>query len=293
MLEAGESGAVGYWKKSFGRFLADADVGRELLPFVYGKAKAPSRDEEPHALVHRRYEPATALVEAPKTVTATNRGHVSATLVHMYRGGENKELARALEGYVARAASGLPRFEGTLAIVLDASASTRGYGEREFCCISQSYALALVLEKCAEDVLLFTVGGRGSPPAPEGATDLAGAVLDAASGKPDVVAVLTDGYENTLDGDLARVTRALGRLEQDVPVVVLNSAFTRKDDLALRSPAPELPSLTFWHESEFAELATGLFGYARGELGVRFARRLLSDRLSRIEKEVKPWIAST
>src|SRR5262249_55842288 len=118
--------------------------------------------------------------ERPRTITATNRGDIAATLIHVYRGGSNAELEQALVRYVDDAAAKLPKFDGRVALVLDASASTQGYGEREFCCVSQSQALRLVLEKCAAEVKVFTVGGDGSnPPRPAGDTDLATAVLEA------------------------------------------------------------------------------------------------------------------
>ena len=38
--------------------------------------------------------------ELPETVTITNRGDISATISHIYRGGENKDLLTALEKYI-------------------------------------------------------------------------------------------------------------------------------------------------------------------------------------------------
>ena len=66
--------------------------------------------------------------ERPKTVTATNRGDIAATLVHLYRGGQSEQLMEAVENYVKQAAAKLLRFDGTLALVFDASASTQSYG---------------------------------------------------------------------------------------------------------------------------------------------------------------------
>jgi hypothetical protein len=229
---------------------------------------------------------------APKTVTATNRGDISATLVHLYRGGDSPELHQALRQYVERTAEGLPRFDGRLALVLDASASTRGYGEREFCCIAQSQALRLVLEKCCSDLRVHVVGGQGNPPRPEGATDLAGAVLDALADKADLVAVVTDGYENVRHGDLAQVVAGLPAAGCDVPVVFCQSQFTHKDDLKLRQPAPALPQLAFWHEVDFAPLIKQLFAWAGGERGRQYLRHVLRQRLEILEKERETWLCS-
>jgi hypothetical protein len=241
----------------------------------------------------RRVKKEVATVEeeewvVPKTVTATNRGDIAATLVHLYRGGETPELRQALEQYVEKAARGLPRFEGRLALVLDASASTRGYGEREYSCISQSQALRLVLERLCPDLHVHQVGGNGDPPRPEGATDLASALLEALADEPDLVAIISDGYENQMHGDLADVTGALPATGCDVPVVFCHSKFFMVDDLTQRRPAPRLPELEFWHEMDFGPLVRRLFAQARGQRGREFLRYYLYERLEKLERKIVP-----
>jgi hypothetical protein len=286
-------GAESYARRRLLRFAADPERVRAVVGFVYGKAPCPpARAEDNAALV--AVPPAKELArhaaERPRTITATNRGDIAATLVHVYRGGANAELNAALERYVADAAERLPRFDGSVALVLDASGSTLGYGEREFCCVSQSQALRLALERCCADLRVIPVGGRGNPPRPEGDTDLAGALLDAVEGDPDVVAIVSDGYENVLAGDLARVVASLPAAGVRTPVVFCHSKFTGKDDLGLRRPAPALPELEFWHEADFAELLWSLFARARGPKGEAFVRDHLRRRLLALEREGPAWI---
>jgi hypothetical protein len=228
--------------------------------------------------------------EVPKTVTATNRGDVAATLVHLYRGGDSAMLQRGLADYIDRAAARLPTFEGHVALVIDASLSTLGYGERQFCCISQSWALRLVLAKRCAKLSVHLVGGRGEPPHPEGATDLVMPLLDALAGDPDIVAIVTDGYENRLGGELARVLEALPATGVTTPVIVVNSKFTHKDDLALRSPAPAAPATDMWHENDFAVVLETIGSAARGSTGRAFLQRALGERLGALEKTHPSWM---
>ncbi len=265
----------------------------KVLPWLYRHGPAPEgkeRDEnEHHSEIHLLYaEPARP--EAPKTVTATNRGEISSALVHLYRGGTTKELKTAVTKAAELASRGLPRFEGALALVLDASASTRGYGEREYCTIAQSVALTLVLEQCVKELRVFAAGGRGEPPfpTPEGATDLAGTLLEALEGAPDLVAIVTDGYENRAAGDLALVLDALPRAGVATPVVLVNSKFSRADDLSLRRPAPGARELEVWHQDDFPSLLFELFALGGGD---DFTRAALSSRLARLEKEAGSWLA--
>jgi len=269
------------------RWTSNPERARAVVRSLYRQGTLPLAVRQPsqRRIAERKRGPAT-----PKTVTATNRGDIAATLVHIYRGGQSPELGQALERYVEQATQGLPRFGGRLALVLDASVSTRGYGEREFCCIAQSQALRLVLQRCCSDVRVHVVGGTGEPPMPGGATDLASALLDALAEEPDLVAIITDGYENVLHGDLAQVAAALPAAGCDVGVVFCQSKFTSKDDLTQRRPACNLPELEFWHENDFALLLRQLFVRARGLRGREFLRGHLMSRLEQMEKENVSWI---
>ena len=120
------------------RFASNPERARAMMRLLYGGAGHPVMKGSPYTVLHKDYdqeETSGPNRRRPKTITATNRGDIAATLVHIYRGGTNPELREAVDRYVHDAASQLPRFDGKVALVLDASASTRGYGEREFSCI--------------------------------------------------------------------------------------------------------------------------------------------------------------
>jgi hypothetical protein len=226
--------------------------------------------------------------ERPATVTATNRGDIAATLVHLYRGGPAAELRGALDGYVGAAAAAIPPYPGTVAVVLDLSGSMRGYGDREWAAVSQAVAFCLVLRRvCARVVVVPVGGGPGTDlvgRVPAGPTDLAGGVLDAVAAGPDVVAVVSDGYENVYPGDLDRVAVSLPRVHPHVaPVVFCNAAYGHSDDLALRRPAPRLPERTFWHEADFGPLALWLLAHAAGDGVGAWLAVALRQRLAAIE----------
>jgi hypothetical protein len=151
----------------------------------------------------------------------------------------------------------------------------RGYGEREWAVRSQAEALELVLgERCAD---LETV------PTPGTGTDLAGGVIAALARRPDLVAVVTDGYENTGEGDLARVVATLPRLGIDVPVVVCVATFGHSDDLTLRHPAPTLPRRPFWHEADLGPLVLWLLMNTRAAGADAWLRAALAERLALLE----------
>ncbi|MGI5330878.1 hypothetical protein [Actinomadura nitritigenes] len=229
-------------------------------------------------------EPALTLDTArdqPPTVTATNRGDIAATLVHLYRGGPAEDLYAALGRYVDDAARAYPRFAGTVALVFDASASMRGYGEREWAVLSQAAALRMLLSRVCDRLEVVEVGGDER--APRGATDLATGVLDALGGGPDLVAVVSDGYENRFPGDLARVAATLPRAGATTPVVFCHALFTAADDLTLRRPAPSLPQRGFWHQDDFTTLLPWMFAHCPA--GRPWLRAALHDRLDALDRQ--------
>jgi hypothetical protein len=219
----------------------------------------------------------------PAVVTATNRGDIAATLVHLFRGGDSADLRAAVDRMVSATAATLPAFPGALALVLDQSASMRGYGEREWAVLSQAVALRRVLEHRCARLDVVTVGG---PDTPRGPTDLATGVLDAIATQPDLVVVVSDGYENTNPGDLARVMATLPRIGVATPVVFCHSTYSHSDDLTLRRPAPSMPQRAFWHQQDFGSLMLWLLLQARHPEAPRWLRDALLHRLSIVEEKV-------
>ena len=116
-------------------------------------------------------------------------------------------------------------------------------------------------------------------------------LLNALEDEPDLVVIVSDGYENLYRGDLSKVAAALPGAGIHTPVVFCHSKFTDKDDLELRRPAPSLPSMEFWHQDDFGDLAVSLFSIARTRDGGSFFRRHLLQKLDFFEKETKPWIS--
>ncbi|MFF4622181.1 hypothetical protein [Nonomuraea jabiensis] len=290
LIAEGDTGS-GRLRRSLLRFTSDPAVaiGRVRALYAPGTYGAVAPQEPP--------APLDQVVERPPIVTPTNRGDIAATLVHLYRGGPAAELRPALAGYVAEATRGLPRLAGHVAVVLDASGSMRGYGDREWAVMSQAAALRLVLAEVCERLTVVETGEVcerltviETAEAPEvrerltagetvdGATDLASRLLDALDARPDLVVIVTDGYENVLPGDLARVVATLPRAGVTTPVVLCQATFTAGDDLTLRDPAPQLPRRPFWHQDDFAGLLPWLFGHcAPGRDWIRTAM------LSRLE----------
>ena len=114
-----------------------------------------------------------------------------------------------------------------------------GSGDRRFNGLAIAVALRRMLAVAFNNARLIEVGGTeldGGLPEAAGDTDIAAGVLAAFGSRPDAVVLITDGYENRCDGDLAQLLAALTRLGVAVPVVEIVPAFTEREALDDRPP---------------------------------------------------------
>jgi hypothetical protein len=257
-------------RRSYLRFARDARLASDRMLALYAKPVAGDGADAVAARLDLDLD-----ATRPAVVTATNRGDLAATLVHRWRGGASADLTAAQERYLDAAAAAVPAYPGRLALVVDRSASMRGYGEREWAVQSQATALEMVLGKRCERLVTVSTEGTG--------TDLAGGVVAALGDRPDLIAVVTDGYENTYPGDLARVAATLPRLGLDIPVVCCLAAFGHSDDMSLRRPAPAVPARAFWHEADFGALVLWLLMQTRSAQAAGWLTAALRDRLTLVE----------
>ncbi len=271
-----------YLQNRLYRFVNLNDEGKEL--FV--KAFVPrSKGRKPafyHLSHQKQQEKVFPKKRMSKTISVTHRGDIAANLVHLYRGGSNPMLQEALTKTVADAAQQLPQFSGKVALVLDASASTRGVGEREFALISQNVAFKLVLEKVVQELSVVPVGGTGDLHFPSGASDLAMGLIQALEQSPDLVLIVSDGHENSGVGDLEKVVKTLPSLNIETPIFFVHSLFYHKDDLSRRRPAPSLPELSFWHQDDFEQVLINAFLESKSanvDGMIKFLQKQLRGRL--------------
>jgi hypothetical protein len=98
----------------------------------------------------------------------------------------------------------------------------------------------------------------GQLPRPQGATDLVIAVLEAARANPEAILIVSDGYENLRQGDVAQVVEGLGRLGLATAVHQVVPVFTESEDLSRRRLSASIPAIPIRHESAVGELTARL-----------------------------------
>ena len=166
--------------------------------------------------------------------------------VYAYEMGPSEAIHDELLRKARTMAERLPvRFEHA-GILLDVSASMMGHETQARRPISVALALRDLLAETAERTTIATSDGRVAPAAeliePQGDTSLAAGLVALLRREPDVVFVLTDGYENAPAGRFAEVVRAVRRMGVETPIHQFSPVFAA-EARGIRSLCEEVPGL--------------------------------------------------
>lgn len=166
--------------------------------------------------------------------------------VYAFEMGLSEEIREALIRKARDTAQGLPvRFEHA-GVLLDVSASMMGHDTQAMRPIAVALALRDVLAESAERSTIVASDGRIAPEAeliePVGDTSLAAGLIALLKREPDVVFVLSDGYENAPAGRFAEVIRAVRQLGVDTPIHQFSPVFAA-ETRGIRSLSDTVPGL--------------------------------------------------
>jgi hypothetical protein len=164
---------------------------------------------------------------------------------------------------IEKSTAGMPAVDAAVALVFDLSGSAASSGERANHPAALGMALLTLLRDRVREIRLMQVGGssrlNGSMVArPEGATDVASAVLGAMRERPEAILICSDGYENVRQGDTASLIDGLRRLGVGLPIMQVVPLFAAGEDLSRRGLAREIPVLAIQHEADIGELLVRL-----------------------------------
>jgi hypothetical protein len=187
-------------------------------------------------------------------------------------GSESRDQLATLPAHLQAAVSTLPLIDAHVALVLDLSASAASSGERAYHPAALGLALARILESRVSHVSIHQVGGSVAEraqgrhedggadylvhavPLPQGVTDLATALLAAAREEPQVMLVITDGYENARPGDAAQVAAGLQQLGHDITIYQIVPLFVAGEHLTQRRLGAPIQTIPVTAEDDVREL---------------------------------------
>lgn len=180
-----------------------------------------------------------------------------------------EELQDALTRSAARAMQNSSKSLGRVCAILDRSYSSSGSSEKR----RRPYALALaashLLRQAAQEYRSYWTPSLGEASEvvsePRGQTDIARPLIEALRCQPDLIVIVSDGYENAPPGATTQVVRGLRKLVPGgkLPSIVhLNPVFDSQT-FAPRALGPDLPTVGIRN----AEDLLTMLGFARFAAG--------------------------
>jgi len=149
--------------------------------------------------------------------------------VYAFEMGMTNPVRQALREKAKSAAARLPvRFE-RVGVLIDASQSMLGHDTQARRPIATALALRDMLSATANDAVAIASDGRSADfcelVEPSGDTSLAAGLVQLLKAEPDVVFVLSDGYENAPAGRFGETVSAVRRLGIQTPIHQLTPVF--------------------------------------------------------------------
>ena len=165
-------------------------------------------------------------------------------------------LNKAIEAEAAQIAT----WDANVYILVDASASMQGFGHREYNNIAIAMGLLKVFQKRIRQTEIGWIGAtpkdNNAFPQPVGTTALAPALIKAVQTQPELIILISDGYENVEQGDTPMILAALKKLGIKIPMLHIIPAFTEREKIANRQPLVGYP--TFLETGQRGFLSTWL-----------------------------------
>lgn len=149
--------------------------------------------------------------------------------IYAFENGADAKVLEALDKKAEQVAAGLPVQYNRVGVVVDASESMAGDRTQKLRPLAVTLSLRDMLLKTADKGTVAYCGGDVSEDTtlvrPRGETMLAEGLLSVLKEKPDVVYVLSDGYENAPAGRFSDVLIAVRESGIETPVFHLNPVF--------------------------------------------------------------------
>ncbi len=195
------------------------------------------------------------------------------------------ELHAVLERSALRALQKTPMKLGRVAAVLDRSFSASGSGEKRRRPLAVALGASYLLRAAAREYHGFWTQPSEDETmvTPKGQTNLAMPLVDALAWSPDVVVIISDGYENDPTGaasEVARCYRHAFDREKKVSIVHLNPVFD-SERFAPRGLGPAIATVGL-RDAEDLLTMLGFARFAEGSAALAELEKYLATRVSQL-----------
>lgn len=165
--------------------------------------------------------------------------------IYAFETGMTPEIREALNKRAESAAKRFPTDFESVAILVDASRSMIGDKTQPLRPMAATLAMCDMLSHIGKKAIIECSGGevRGDLIHPSGDTDLSEGLIKVLEHAPEVVFVLSDGYENAPAGRFAEVVSAVRKIGIDTPIYHLNPVYAAESSGVRKLADGDVPTL--------------------------------------------------
>jgi hypothetical protein len=166
--------------------------------------------------------------------------------IYAFERGLTEDIIRALDEKAALAAAMLPTKVDKVGILVDDSESNTGDETQKLRPMAVALATRDVLAKTGEEAVIKYTSGKeqGRLVRPSGDSSLAEGLVEVLLGEPDVVYVISDGYENAPAGRFAETVMRVRDLGITTPIIQISPvAAAEVKDAGLRQLTDEVKTV--------------------------------------------------
>ncbi|MGD1527115.1 hypothetical protein [Vibrio harveyi] len=163
-------------------------------------------------------------------------------IVYAFEQGMTSEISMALHEKAEKAAESFPVRYGKVGVVVDKSASMYGTDKQKMRPYAVALAMRDALAATGENRCVSYAGGTDELTGVSGDTSLSEALVETLMSEPDVVYVITDGYENAPAGRFDQTVQRIRELGIETPIYQL-SPVSGAEAGGVRTMSASVPAL--------------------------------------------------
>ncbi|WP_299491199.1 hypothetical protein [Acaryochloris sp. IP29b_bin.137] len=190
------------------------------------------------------------------------------------------ELTKALEHSAQAALHRAPLRLEKVATVLDCSYSSSGSNEKRRRPLGVALAVHYLLQAASADYQAFWTSSVSDPLLVQsrGQTDIATPLLDALDTNPDIVVILSDGWENDPPNGASEVLRVFrNHIDPSISILHCNPVFNA-DDFSVQALSPAIPTVGL-RDAEDLPTVLGFAQFADGQSSLTDLEHYLKVRV--------------
>lgn len=231
------NGEASKYLQAYNSAKVDINAGKDLPPEVLEGIRSQYHPDVPKEKVLELTAKTATATQAMRSQKRAKKANVEVKFdpfkmdavklyIYSFNEGMTEDIGKALTAKARNTAKSMLSSYGKVGILVDNSRSMEGGKTQKYRPLSVGLALRDVIKEASDNAVIRYSDGngvRGRMAYPQNGTNLARGLIELYEENPDVIYIISDGYENQAAGRVGEViSLAKNKLGLDIPVIHLN-----------------------------------------------------------------------